>query len=89
MEEEDSQKATTILKDFQQLEVFSLAEDLDEFSGLIRQISDLCFDFDELWDGIISQMSENKFYYLINNLYSQLQKVFPSNFSSKICFILF
>ncbi len=85
MEKEDSQKARTILADFQQLEVFSLAEDLDEFSDLIDQISDLCFDFDELWDGSTHRMSENKFYYLINNRYSQLQKVFPSNFSEISC----
>jgi hypothetical protein len=80
MEKEDAKKAAIILKDFQQLEVFSLAEDLDEFSDLMGKISNLCFEYDELWDGTIDRMSENEFYYLVNNLYLQLQKVFPFNF---------
>ena len=80
MEKEDSKKAARILEDFQQLEVFSLAKDLDEFSDLMGQISDLCFDFTEYWDGTIPLMTENEFYELINNRYLQLQKIFPSNF---------
>lgn len=74
MEKEDAKKAAIILKDFQQLEVFSLAEDLDEFSDLMGKISNLCFEYDELWDGTIDRMTENEFYYLVNNLYLQLQK---------------
>ena len=35
MEEEDSKKATIILQDYQQLKVFSLLENLDEFSNLM------------------------------------------------------
>ena len=72
MEKEDAKKAAIILKDFQQLEVFSLAEDLDEFSDLMGKISNLCFEYDELWDGTIDRMTENEFYYLVNNLYLQL-----------------
>lgn len=48
IEKEDSKKAAIILKDFLQLEVFSLAEDLDEFSDLMGKISNLCFEYDEL-----------------------------------------
>ena len=76
MEKQDGRKGTKILQDFQQLEVFSLAEDLEEFSNLMDQISGLCFDFNELWDGTIDRMRENEFYSLINNCYLQLQKSF-------------
>jgi len=79
MEREDSKKATILLEDFQELEVFSLAEDLDEFTHLMGKISALCFDYDEVWDGTMEPMSENEFYYLVNNLYLQLQKAFPFN----------
>jgi hypothetical protein len=72
MEREDSKKATILLEDFQELEVFSLAEDLEKFSDLITQISTLCFEYAELWDGTMERMSENEFYYLVNNLYLQL-----------------
>jgi hypothetical protein len=59
MEREDSKKATIILKDFQELEVFTLAEDLEKFSDLINQISTLCFEYDEVWDGTMEPMSES------------------------------
>lgn len=44
MEREDDTKAKKILQDFQQLSVFSLVENLEEFSNLRLQISDLCQD---------------------------------------------
>ena len=65
MEKEDSEKATLILEDFQELEVFTLANDLEKFSDLIGKISDLCFEYDELWDGTIERMSESEFYYWV------------------------
>jgi len=79
MEREDSKKATILLEDFQELEVFTLAEDLEKFSDFINQISTLCFEYDEVWDGTMERMSENEFYYLVNNHYLQLQKAFPFN----------
>ena len=83
MEKEDSKKATIILEDFQELEVFTLAEDLEKFSDLITQISTLCFEYDEVWDGTMERMSESEFYYLVNNRYLQLQKAFPfENFNN-------
>ena len=75
MEKEDSEKSTLILEDFQELEVFTLAKDLEKFSDLINDISALCFEYDELWDGTIERMSESEFYYLVlvNNYYLQLE----------------
>jgi len=83
MEREDSKKAAIILEDFQELEVFTLAEDLEKFSDLRNQISTLCFEYDEVWDGSMERMSESEFYYLVNNRYLQLQKAFPfENFNN-------
>ena len=79
MKREDSKKATILLEDFQELEVFTLAEDLEKFSDLIYEISTLCFEYGEIWDGTIERMSENEFYYLVNNSYLQFQKAFPFN----------
>ena len=72
MEKEDSEKSTIILEDFQKLEVFTLAKDLEKFSDLIGKISTLCFEYSEIWDGTIEPMSESEFYYLVNNHYLQL-----------------
>jgi hypothetical protein len=72
MKKEDSEKSTIILKDFQELEVFTLAKDLEKFSDLIGEISTLCFEYDEIWDGTMEPMSESEFYYLVNNHYLQL-----------------
>ena len=84
MEREDSKKAAIILKDFQELEVFTLAEDLEKFSDLITQISTLCFEYNEVWDGSMERMSESEFYSLVNNRYLQLQKAFPfENFNNQ------
>ena len=69
MKREDSKKATIILEDFQELEVFTLAEDLEKFSDSMNQISTLCFEYDEVWDGTMERMSESEFYYLVNNHY--------------------
>ena len=83
MKKYDSAKATIILENFQELEVFTLAKDLEKFSDLISQISTLCFEYDELWDGTMKRMSESGFYYLVNNHYLQLQKAFPfENFNN-------
>ena len=86
MEREDSKKATLILEDFQELEVFTLAEDLEKFSDWITQISTLCFEYNELWDGSMERMSESEFYSLVNNCYLQLQKAFPVLFSKNLAY---
>ena len=84
MEKQDSRTADIILKDFQELEVFTLADDLKEFSDLISEISTLCFEFDEFWDGTMEPMSESEFYSLVNNHYLQLQEAFPfGNFKNQ------
>ena len=79
MEKEDSNKGAILLEDFQELEIFTLAEDLEKFADLINQISTLCFEYAEIWDGTMERMSKDEFYYLVNNLYLQLQKAFPFN----------
>jgi hypothetical protein len=72
MKREDSKKTTIIL-----------AEDLEKFSDLINQISTICFEYDEIWDGAMQRMSESEFYDLVNNRYLQLQKAFPfENFNN-------
>ena len=73
MEKKDSEKSTLILEDFQELEVFTLAKDLEKFSDLINQISTLCFEYGEVWDGTMELMSESEFYCLVNNHYLQLE----------------
>ena len=59
MENEDSAKSGTILKDFQELEVFTLAKDLEKFSDLYYEISTLCFDYNEISDGTVEPISES------------------------------
>ena len=82
MDNEDSRKATIILENFQELESFYLAEDLDTFSDLVLEISDLCFDYYEVWDGTMKPMSEAELYDLVNNCYLQLQEAFQ-NFNNQ------
>ena len=74
MEKEDSEKASIILENIQELEVLTLANDLEKYSDLIGQISTLCFEYYEVWDGTMEPMSESEFYYLVlvNNYYLKL-----------------
>ena len=72
MKKEDSKESTIILEDFKKLEVFTLAKNLEKFSDLISEISTLCFEYDEVWDGTMELMSESEFYSLINHYYFQL-----------------
>ena len=71
MEKEDSKKASIILENIQELEVLTLANNLEKYSDLIGQISTLCFEYDEVWDGTMEPMSESEFYclVLVNNYY--------------------
>ncbi len=77
MKKEDSKKSIIILEDFKKLEVFTLAKNLEKLSDLLSEISTLCFEYDEVWDGTMEPMSESEFYSLINNYYLQLQEAFP------------
>ena len=84
MKKDDSVKATRILENFQELEVFTLTKGLEKFSDLINQISTLCLEFDEVWDGTMEPISESEFYSLVNNHYLQLQEAFPfGNFKNQ------
>ncbi len=78
MDKEDFEKSNIIIQDFQKLEVFTLAKDLEKFANLQCQISTLCFEYDEVWDGTMERMSESEFYDLVNKYYLQLQEAFPS-----------
>lgn len=53
------------------------ADDLEEFSDLTEEISTLCLEYNEIWDGTMERMSESEFYSLVNDYYLQLQKAFP------------
>lgn len=77
MENQDRKIAYTIKRDFQKLEAFTLADDLEDFSNLTVQISTLCLEYDEIWDGTLERMSESEFYSLVNKYYFQLAKLFP------------
>ena len=74
MLKKDSRKAAVILQDFVELEGFILTDNLDNFSKIMNQIDDLCFQYDECLDEYIDPMSEDEFYDLINNHYLELQK---------------
>ena len=77
MEQQDGKLSSIIKQDFQKLEVFTLADDLKEFSNLLVEISTLCWEYDEIWDGTMTPMSENEFYSLVNKHYFQLAELFP------------
>lgn len=80
MLKEDSRKASIILQDFAELEEFILTDNLDNFSKVMDQIYDLCFEYDECLEEYIDPMSEDEFYYWVNNRYLELQKsVISSN----------
>jgi len=72
MEKQDDTKAKKIFQDYQQLSGFSLVENLEEFSNLMGQISDLCQDIID-W-GYEDGLSKDEFYDSVNNLYLQLKK---------------
>ena len=78
METQDRKTAYTIKQDFQKLEAFTLADDLEDFSNLTIQISTLCLEYDEIWDGTMERMSESEFYSLVNKHYFKLAKLFSA-----------
>lgn len=69
IKEDDSKKSILIYQDFQQLEVFTITQNIEKFSDLIEEIRSLCFDYDEIWDGTIERMSESEFYHRIKDYY--------------------
>ncbi len=77
MKKQDAKIASRIHQDFEKLKAFTLADDLEEFSSLTQEISTLCEEYDEIWDGTIIPMSESEFYSLVNKHYYQLAKSFP------------
>ena len=71
MEKEDSAKAAKLLQDYTQFSTFSMVSNLKEFSNLTDQISELCFELNE-----VGGPSEDEFYSLVENISFQLQNCF-------------
>ena len=69
MEKQGGKIGYIIKQDFQKLEVFTLADDLEKFSDLIGEISKLYLEYGEIWDKKMKRMSESKFYSLVNKHY--------------------
>ncbi len=68
MEKNAASEADKILQDYEQLSVFSIAENLEEFSNITDQISELCF---ESWE--LGGPSEDEFYSSMKDLYFQFK----------------
>lgn len=75
MEKKDAEESAKILEDYTQLSAFSMVSNLKEFSNLTDQISELCFEVNE-----VRGLSEEKFYSSVENLYVQLQECFDDCF---------
>ena len=73
---QDIQQSKIVLENFQDLQHFYIAADLQIFSNLINKISELCFDFYESFDDL-EPITKDELYKLINKYYLQLQKAFP------------
>ena len=57
-----------------------MTDNIDNFSKVMGQIDDLCFEYDECLEEYINRMSEDEFYYWVKNRYRELQKsVISSN----------
>jgi hypothetical protein len=77
MIDQDAKIASIIMQDFRQLEMFMLADNLEEFFSWLSQISFCCLEYYLTCDDTLVQISESKFCSLINNYYIQLKKVLP------------
>ena len=71
---QDARNANVILKDFQKLEVFTLATDLEQFINLIFEIITLCKEYYEMWDDRTELMPEDEFYNLVSQYFFELEK---------------
>lgn len=72
MEREDSKEIHKINENFEALEMFTLADDLENFSDLMIEIWTLCSDYDEIFDDEVGRgMTEAQFYSKINQVFKQ------------------
>lgn len=78
LKQQDLEKSSRILENFEELESFSLASDLEKFGNPINEISELCFNFYEYLANGMEALTEDEFYDLINKYYLQLQVAFSS-----------
>ena len=75
MEKKYAEEAAKILEDYKQLSAFSMVSNLKEFSNLTDQISELCFEVNE-----VGGPSEQEFYSSVENIYVQIQECFNDCF---------
>lgn len=73
LEEEDRKTSDTIEQNSGELEVFMLADELEEFSNWQNRISILIIEYDKYDE----RMSDDEFYSIIKDSYLQLQKALP------------
>ena len=73
LEEEDRKTSDTIKQNSRELEVFMLADELEEFSNWQNRISLLITEYDEYDE----RMSDDEFYSIIKDSYLQLQEALP------------
>ena len=78
LQKEDDRKSKKILENFQNLQSFSLASDLEMFNTPINNILEACFDFYESLADDVKPMTKNELYELVNKYYFQLQTSFPT-----------
>lgn len=77
LQEQDNRKSKIVLKNFEELQAFPLASDLNIFSNSIHYISEGCFDYYESFVDL-KPITKDELYDLVNKYYSQLQATFPT-----------
>ena len=77
LQEQDNRKSKIVLKNFEELQAFPLASDLNIFSNSIHYISEGCFDYYESFVDL-KPITKDELYDLVNKYYSQLQAAFPT-----------
>ena len=77
LQEQDNRKSKIILENFEELQAFSLASDLNIFSNSIHYISEGCLDYYESFVDL-KPITKDELYDLVNKYYSQLQATFPT-----------
>lgn len=82
LEEEDRKTSDTIEQNSGELEVFMLADELEEFSNWQNRISILIIEYDKYEE----RMSDDEFYSIIKDSYLQLQKALPILFNNSLIY---
>ena len=77
LQKQDNRKSKIVLENFEELQAFPLASDLNIFSDSIYNISEGCFDYYESFVDL-KPITKDELYDLVNKYYSQLQATFPT-----------